>query len=73
MLLTTDHRTVRGSMGNSQNSVVLKFPNQRVCLFSFNREFSIETEGKTFKLTKDMVSVKRYQKTLHGEIHILRM
>lgn len=31
-------------------------------------EFTIETEGKTFKITKDMVSVKRFQKTLHGEI-----
>nr|XP_033787639.1 glycine--tRNA ligase [Geotrypetes seraphini] len=30
-------------------------------------EFSIETEGKTFKLTKDMVNVKRFQKTLHVE------
>uniref|UniRef100_A0A4W6DCN8 Glycine--tRNA ligase n=1 Tax=Lates calcarifer TaxID=8187 RepID=A0A4W6DCN8_LATCA len=29
--------------------------------------FTIETEGKTFKLTKDMVSVKRFQKTLHVE------
>uniref|UniRef100_A0A8C5Z391 glycine--tRNA ligase n=1 Tax=Marmota marmota marmota TaxID=9994 RepID=A0A8C5Z391_MARMA len=28
-------------------------------------EFTIETEGKTFQLTKDMVSVKRFQKTLH--------
>lgn len=36
------------------------------CLFE-SREFTIETEGKTFKLTKDMVSVKRFQKTLHGE------
>lgn len=33
------------------------------------RAFTIETEGKSFKLTKDMVSVKRFQKTLHGEIH----
>lgn len=32
------------------------------------REFTIETEGKTFKLTKDMVCVKRFQKTLHGEL-----
>uniref|UniRef100_A0A671QD68 Glycyl-tRNA synthetase 1 n=1 Tax=Sinocyclocheilus anshuiensis TaxID=1608454 RepID=A0A671QD68_9TELE len=30
-------------------------------------EFTIETEGKTFKLTKDMVNVKRFQKTLHVE------
>ncbi|XP_053268743.1 glycine--tRNA ligase [Pleuronectes platessa] len=30
-------------------------------------EFTIQTEGKTFKLTKDMVSVKRFQKTLHVE------
>ncbi|XP_063780392.1 glycine--tRNA ligase [Pseudophryne corroboree] len=30
-------------------------------------EFAIETEGKTFKLTKDMVSVKKFQKTLHVE------
>ncbi|XP_034717548.1 glycine--tRNA ligase-like isoform X2 [Etheostoma cragini] len=32
-----------------------------------NGEFSIETNGRTFKLTKDMVSVKRFQKTLHVE------
>lgn len=30
-------------------------------------EFTIETEGKTFQLTKDMVNVKRFQKTLHVE------
>ncbi|RXM99896.1 Glycine--tRNA ligase [Acipenser ruthenus] len=30
-------------------------------------EFTIETEGKTFKLTQDMVSVKRFQKILHVE------
>uniref|UniRef100_A0A8C5QFE2 Glycine--tRNA ligase n=1 Tax=Leptobrachium leishanense TaxID=445787 RepID=A0A8C5QFE2_9ANUR len=30
-------------------------------------EFSIETEGKTFVLTKDMVSVKKFQKTIHVE------
>ncbi|XP_049421071.1 glycine--tRNA ligase [Epinephelus fuscoguttatus] len=30
-------------------------------------EFSVETNNKTFKLTKDMVSVKRFQKTLHVE------
>ncbi|XP_035272038.1 glycine--tRNA ligase [Anguilla anguilla] len=36
-------------------------------LLSENGEFTIETEGKTFKLTKDMVSVKRFQKTLHVE------
>lgn len=30
-------------------------------------EFTIEAEEKMFKLTKDMVSVKRFQKTLHGE------
>uniref|UniRef100_A0A1A7YPQ7 Glycine--tRNA ligase n=1 Tax=Iconisemion striatum TaxID=60296 RepID=A0A1A7YPQ7_9TELE len=30
-------------------------------------EFTIESEGKTFRLTKDMVSVKRFQKTLHVE------
>lgn len=34
--------------------------------FSF-REFSFDTEGKTFTLTKDMVTVKRFQKTLHGK------
>ncbi|XP_068604059.1 glycine--tRNA ligase [Brachionichthys hirsutus] len=36
-------------------------------LLSETGEFSIETEGKSFKLTKDMVSVKRFQKTLHVE------
>ncbi|KAM8967175.1 glycine--tRNA ligase [Pelodytes ibericus] len=30
-------------------------------------EFTIETEGKTFLLTKDMVSVKKFQKTIHVE------
>ncbi|KAM9307779.1 glycine--tRNA ligase [Gastrophryne carolinensis] len=30
-------------------------------------EFTIETEGKTFTLTKDMVTVKRFQKTIHVE------
>ncbi|CAD7694264.1 unnamed protein product [Nyctereutes procyonoides] len=30
-------------------------------------EFTVETDGKTFQLTKDMVSVKRFQKTLHVE------
>ena len=40
-----------------------------IFLFFLHREFTVETEGKTFKLTKDMVSVKRFQKTLHGEIH----
>lgn len=38
------------------------------CLVSPHREFTVKTEGKSFKLTKDMVSVKRFQKTLHGEI-----
>uniref|UniRef100_A0A668RFY3 Glycine--tRNA ligase n=1 Tax=Oreochromis aureus TaxID=47969 RepID=A0A668RFY3_OREAU len=36
-------------------------------LLSDSGEFTIETEGKAFKLTKDMVSVKRFQKTLHVE------
>ncbi|XP_058486606.1 glycine--tRNA ligase-like [Solea solea] len=36
-------------------------------LLSKAGQFSIETEGKTFTLTKDMVSVKRFQKTLHVE------
>ncbi|XP_005722749.1 glycine--tRNA ligase [Pundamilia nyererei] len=36
-------------------------------LLSESGEFTIETEGKAFKLTKDMVSVKRFQKTLHVE------
>nr|XP_047918383.1 glycine--tRNA ligase [Anser cygnoides] len=31
------------------------------------KEFTVETEGKTFTLTKDMVTVKRFQKTLHVE------
>nr|XP_057916319.1 glycine--tRNA ligase-like [Doryrhamphus excisus] len=30
-------------------------------------EFSVTTEGKSFKLSKDMVAVKRFQKTLHVE------
>ncbi len=39
---------------------------------SQSSEFTIETEGKTFKLTKDMVNVKRFQKTLHGKKQKLR-
>ncbi|OCT73822.1 hypothetical protein XELAEV_18032786mg [Xenopus laevis] len=31
------------------------------------KEFTIETEGKTFVLTKDMVSVKKSQKTIYVE------
>uniref|UniRef100_A0AAQ5XT20 glycine--tRNA ligase n=1 Tax=Amphiprion ocellaris TaxID=80972 RepID=A0AAQ5XT20_AMPOC len=34
-------------------------------LLSEKGEFSFETEGKTFTLTKDMVSVRRFQKSLH--------
>ncbi|KAM9337093.1 glycine--tRNA ligase-like [Symphorus nematophorus] len=36
-------------------------------LLNENGEFSLETAGRTFILTKDMVSVKRFQKTLHVE------
>ncbi|XP_078136675.1 glycine--tRNA ligase [Sander vitreus] len=36
-------------------------------LLNENGEFSIETNGRTFKLAKDMVSVTRFQKTLHVE------
>ncbi|TNN88272.1 Glycine--tRNA ligase [Liparis tanakae] len=36
-------------------------------LLSETGEFTIEAEGKSFKLTKDMVAVKRFQKTLYVE------
>ncbi|XP_029314059.1 glycine--tRNA ligase-like [Cottoperca gobio] len=36
-------------------------------LLDKNGEFSVETQGGTFKVTKDMVSVKRFQKTVHVE------
>uniref|UniRef100_A0A4W4GS18 Glycine--tRNA ligase n=1 Tax=Electrophorus electricus TaxID=8005 RepID=A0A4W4GS18_ELEEL len=36
-------------------------------LLSENGEFTVETDGKTFTLKKDMVSIKRFQKTLHVE------
>ncbi|XP_078147608.1 glycine--tRNA ligase [Centroberyx gerrardi] len=36
-------------------------------LLSETGEFTVETEGNSFKLSKDMVSVKRFQKTLHVE------
>ncbi|XP_062841429.1 glycine--tRNA ligase [Trichomycterus rosablanca] len=36
-------------------------------LLNENGEFTVETDGKTFKLTKEMVSIKRFQKTLHVE------
>ncbi|XP_028425008.1 glycine--tRNA ligase [Perca flavescens] len=41
--------------------------NDQEKLLNENGEFSIETNGRTFKLAKDMVSVKRFQKTLHVE------
>ncbi|XP_040921744.1 glycine--tRNA ligase [Toxotes jaculatrix] len=41
--------------------------NDQEKLLSDTGEFSFESEGKTFTLTKDMVSVKRLQKTLHVE------
>ncbi|CAL8294171.1 unnamed protein product [Lota lota] len=40
---------------------------QQEKLLAETGEFTIETEGKSFRLTKDMVSVKRFQKTLHVE------
>uniref|UniRef100_A0A8C8HNM6 Glycine--tRNA ligase n=1 Tax=Oncorhynchus tshawytscha TaxID=74940 RepID=A0A8C8HNM6_ONCTS len=43
------------------------FITEQEMLLNSSGEFTIETEGKTFKLTKDMVSVKRFQKTLHVE------
>ncbi|XP_045558824.1 glycine--tRNA ligase [Salmo salar] len=43
------------------------FISEQEVLLNSSGEFTIETEGKTFKLTKDMVSVKRFQKTLHVE------
>uniref|UniRef100_A0A671WE64 Glycine--tRNA ligase n=1 Tax=Sparus aurata TaxID=8175 RepID=A0A671WE64_SPAAU len=36
-------------------------------LLSEKGEFSLDTAGRTFKLTKDMVGVRRFQKTLHVE------
>lgn len=39
--------------------------------FFLCREFTVETEGKTFTLTKDMVTVKRFQKTLHGKCFVV--
>ncbi|KAL7840789.1 hypothetical protein AOLI_G00261120 [Acnodon oligacanthus] len=36
-------------------------------LLSENGEFTVEIDGKTFTLTKDMVNIKRFQKTLHVE------
>ncbi|NWI65344.1 GARS ligase, partial [Todus mexicanus] len=41
--------------------------NEMEQLLNEKGEFTVETEGKTFKLTKDMVTVKRFQKTLHVE------
>ncbi|KAF0028066.1 hypothetical protein F2P81_019153 [Scophthalmus maximus] len=43
------------------------FVTEQEQLLNETGEFTVETEGKTFKLTKDMVSVKRFQKTLHVE------
>uniref|UniRef100_A0AAV2LCF0 Glycine--tRNA ligase n=1 Tax=Knipowitschia caucasica TaxID=637954 RepID=A0AAV2LCF0_KNICA len=44
-----------------------RFITEQEKLLNETGEFTIETEGKTFNLTKDMVSVKRQQKTLHVE------
>ncbi|NXS28994.1 GARS ligase, partial [Pomatostomus ruficeps] len=41
--------------------------NEMEQLLNEKGEFTVETEGKTFVLTKDMVTVKRFQKTLHVE------
>ncbi|NWW02326.1 GARS ligase, partial [Oreocharis arfaki] len=41
--------------------------NEMEQLLNEKGEFTVETEGKTFILTKDMVTVKRFQKTLHVE------
>ncbi|XP_064559896.1 glycine--tRNA ligase [Zonotrichia leucophrys gambelii] len=41
--------------------------NEMEQLLNEKGEFTVETEGKTFLLTKDMVTVKRFQKTLHVE------
>uniref|UniRef100_A0ACB8FVL3 Uncharacterized protein n=1 Tax=Sphaerodactylus townsendi TaxID=933632 RepID=A0ACB8FVL3_9SAUR len=41
--------------------------NEMEKLLNEKGEITIETEGKTFQLTKEMVSVKRFQKTLHVE------
>nr|XP_028606332.1 glycine--tRNA ligase [Podarcis muralis] len=41
--------------------------NEMEKLLNEKGEFTFETEGKTFQLTKDMVGVKRFQKTLHVE------
>lgn len=43
------------------------FVTEKEQLLQEKGEFTIETEGKTFLLTKDMVSVKRFQKTIHVE------
>ncbi|KAA8580735.1 hypothetical protein FQN60_013693 [Etheostoma spectabile] len=43
------------------------FITEKEQLLNESGEFTIESEGKSFKLTKDMVSVKRFQKTLHVE------
>lgn len=50
----------------TDNTVIFRITDRG---FFYFREFTIETDGKTFKLTKDMVCVKRFQKTLHGEFH----
>ncbi|XP_072306981.1 glycine--tRNA ligase-like isoform X2 [Eucyclogobius newberryi] len=44
-----------------------RFITEQEKLLNETGEITVETEGKTFKLTKDMVSVKRQQKTLHVE------
>uniref|UniRef100_A0AAV2L786 Glycine--tRNA ligase n=1 Tax=Knipowitschia caucasica TaxID=637954 RepID=A0AAV2L786_KNICA len=43
------------------------FISEQEKLLNEKGEFTVETEGRSFTLTKDMVSVKRFQKTLHVE------
>ncbi|XP_061522163.1 glycine--tRNA ligase-like [Phycodurus eques] len=43
------------------------FISEKEQLLNETGEFTIEVEGKPFQLTKDMVAVKRFQKTLHVE------
>ncbi|XP_061876680.1 glycine--tRNA ligase-like [Entelurus aequoreus] len=43
------------------------FISQQEKILNESGNFTVVTEGKTFKLSKDMVAVKRFQKTLHVE------
>uniref|UniRef100_H0YQ25 Glycine--tRNA ligase n=1 Tax=Taeniopygia guttata TaxID=59729 RepID=H0YQ25_TAEGU len=57
----------KGAIGKAYKKDAKCYINEMEQLLNDKGEFTVETEGKTFLITKDMVTVKRFQKTLHVE------